>query len=318
MIEKIRAKIEEAAEGEGSLILSPFCGFPYRLNTDDLDAALRGAGPDKLLRIKKLDISGSKLTELPVSIGMMKNLEILDASYTPLESLPKVVGTLVYLKQLDISRTEIERLPHSLVNCQRLAYSRRHVRALSLLSSLSRRLAEKSGFFRNLQERLYSCLYQRLDELQQDLDICGWRENQGNCRRNRNQCCSSGGSCEYLGKSGCSVKSLACKIWLCEEALGYIKRLESGGNRRLRKRCRKYLRMRRRYDEICRILDIRFKGRASKEQVFDPDCTNYQNTSIDRWYDNISHRLWGQFISLDDACRERKGLSPLTVIKPDP
>jgi hypothetical protein len=306
LYEKIKVKIEEAAEGEGSLILSPFYGFPGQLETSSLDAALRGAGSARLLRIKKFDVSGSGLTELPASVAEMKNLEILDASYTRLKFLPKTIGALVKLKRLDVSRTGIDGLPRSLGNCRGLAYSRRHAGIIALAARASRRLSERSGLFMELKKALYSLMYRRLDRLQRDLDICGWKEKQVSCRRADRQCCSTGGGCEYLGKKGCSVESLACKLWLCQEALAYIEELKSSPNRFLRKGCLTYLRMRRSCDEICRALDIRFKGRASREDVFNPDCHSYQNTAIDRWYDNLYHRPWGEFISVAEAGWEHK------------
>ena len=55
---------------------------------------------------------------------------------------------------------------------------------------------------------------------QQILDYynpCDWRD--GKCRRMRSPggdkgCCAG---CEHLGAEGCTVNSLACKLWLCEE-----------------------------------------------------------------------------------------------------
>lgn len=54
---------------------------------------------------------------------------------------------------------------------------------------------------------------------QQTLDYynpCDWRN--GKCRRMRSLeddagCCVG---CEHLSRKGCTVKSLACKLWLCE------------------------------------------------------------------------------------------------------
>ena len=54
---------------------------------------------------------------------------------------------------------------------------------------------------------------------QQALDYynpCDWRN--GKCRRMRSSqedggCCEG---CEHLSQDGCTVESLACKLWLCE------------------------------------------------------------------------------------------------------
>ena len=45
---------------------------------------------------------------------------------------------------------------------------------------------------------------------------CDWRN--GKCRRMRSSkddqgCCQG---CEHLSRKGCTVKSLGCKLWLCE------------------------------------------------------------------------------------------------------
>jgi hypothetical protein len=72
--------------------------------------------------------------------------------------------------------------------------------------------------------------------------------------------------------------------------------------------------MRRRYDELSRALDIRFKGRASKDDCFNAEHHGYQNTGIDHWFDNLYIRPWGQFISNEEAEHERE-VKPYFSIK---
>ncbi|GHU66761.1 hypothetical protein FACS189447_08210 [Spirochaetia bacterium] len=303
---KISARISEAANDTGCLILSPFCGFFEPLDPDSLDAAFKAADRDMLLKIKRFNVSGAAIRRLPESVCLMENLEILDASYTGLRSLPKFLCKLKNLKELDISRSEMSRVPPALAKCKGLAFSRRHAKIIACSSNAVRWLFKKLDVFVLFQKWLYSYMYRRLDTLQQELDLCGWRELSGACRRNSEPCCTSGGKCNYLGDKGCKVQALACKMWLCRKSLEYVRLLEADKNHPLHKKCLQYQRMRRRYDELSRALDIRFKGRASKEDCFNPEHQGYQNTSIDRWYDNLYIRPWGQFMSKEDAEHERE------------
>ncbi|AEF81488.1 leucine Rich Repeat domain protein [Leadbettera azotonutricia ZAS-9] len=305
-IEKISAKIVEAAENSGGLILSPFGGFFETFDPGSLDAALKAAGRDELLKIKRFNVSGARIWRLPDSVCLMENLEVLDASYTSLRSLPKSIHKLKNLKELDISRSEISGIPPSLAKCAGLAFSRRHAKAIAFSGNTARWLSGKLNVFVLFQKWIYSYMYRRLDAMQQELDLCGWRELAGACRRNSEPCCTSGGKCGYLGDKGCTEEALACKMWLCRKSLEYMRLLEADKNHPLHKKCLKYQRMRRKYDELSRALDIRFKGRASKEDCFNPEHHGYQNTTIDHWYDNIYIRPWGQFISEEDAGHERE------------
>jgi hypothetical protein len=64
---------------------------------------------------------------------------------------------------------------------------------------------------------------------QQALDYynpCDWRN--GKCRRMRSSeddegCC---GGCQHLGDEGCTVESLGCKLWLCEDQRDVFKECE--------------------------------------------------------------------------------------------
>jgi hypothetical protein len=313
LIDKISAKIEEAAEHTGRLILSPFCGFFNIIDPDSLDAALKAAGRDRLLKIKRFNVSGVNVRRLPESVCLMENLEALDASYTGLRSLPKCFGKLKNLKELDISRSEMSGVPPSLARCKGLAFSRRHAGIIAF-SSNTAKFFSKLNVFVLIQKWIYSYLYRRLDVMQQELDLCGWKEMHGACRRNSEPCCSSGDKCNYLGEKGCTVEALACKMWLCGKSLEYARLLEADKNHPQHKKCLKYQRMRRKYDEISRALNIRFKGRASKEDCFNPAHHGYQNTSIDHWFDNLCIRPWGQFISNEEAEHERE-IKPCFSVK---
>ena len=91
---------------------------------------------------------------------------------------------------------------------------------------------------------------------QQTLDYynpCDWRD--GKCRRMRSSkddrgCCEG---CEHLGREGCTVQSLACKLWLCES------------QRNTFRECEIELRVLRQVAEYC---GIPHEIRKSKEESF--------------------------------------------------
>ncbi|BBM84484.1 leucine-rich repeat domain-containing protein [Candidatus Uabimicrobium amorphum] len=58
-----------------------------------------------------LDLSYSKLSELPKEIGQLTNLTTLDLSYTQLRELPKEIGQLANLSTLSLTDTQLSELP---------------------------------------------------------------------------------------------------------------------------------------------------------------------------------------------------------------
>lgn len=70
---------------------------------------------------------------------------------------------------------------------------------------------------RHLLKRKYMSLYDKADKLFKKHKPCQ-HDKEGRCEDYRN--CSGGScncccGCEYLGPKGCTVKSLACKLWYC-------------------------------------------------------------------------------------------------------
>jgi len=59
---------------------------------------------------------------------------------------------------------------------------------------------------------IYDLLCQRAEMAIEKYDPCHIRE--GRCRRDE-FCCDG---CRHLGQAGCTVKALACRVWLCIEA----------------------------------------------------------------------------------------------------
>jgi hypothetical protein len=90
-------------------------------------------------------------------------------------------------------------------------------------------------------ELKYEELYARAKKLFDDNDICGFKNNNGKCNRdkcdNNPYCCCAGKSfenystkatkdekgryhCGYFKEGiGCSVYSLACKLWICSSTI---------------------------------------------------------------------------------------------------
>jgi Leucine-rich repeat (LRR) protein len=261
-----------------------------------------------LVSLQELDLSFCKITKLPESIGNLHALKKLDLSSSKILSLPKTIGNLSNLEELDFSNTPVETLPAGMVNLKSLAVNRiKNIKLVRLIQFIVRKLSKKFNFIISLQKFAYSYMYRRLDTFQQKLDVCGWHSQRGIfvCRRNSNRCCSAGGTCGYAGPGGCTVDSLSCKFWICEKAMDYLCAIKSDRKHPLRKTCARYLRMRISFDAICHALDIPLKGRASKFDNFDINNTYRENTDLERWFDNIYLRPFGQFISSREAETER-------------
>ncbi len=68
------------------------------------------------------------------------------------------------------------------------------------------------------KEELYDSLFNIGQQILDHFDPCDWRN--GECRRMRSSepdteaCCKG---CVHLGENGCTVNSLACKLWLCAD-----------------------------------------------------------------------------------------------------
>jgi hypothetical protein len=59
---------------------------------------------------------------------------------------------------------------------------------------------------------VYDELWQKADEILKKFNPCNIKK--GQCLAGY-PCC---GGCEFLSKKGCTEKSLACKLWLCDKA----------------------------------------------------------------------------------------------------
>ena len=99
----------------------------------------------RTMNIKRLDMSGYDLTNLPSSIGKLLNLERLDLQGNNLTKLPESIGNLRKLKDLDLSENKLTSLPESISNLTKL-------RELNLGDNQLTSLPESIGNLTQLKE----------------------------------------------------------------------------------------------------------------------------------------------------------------------
>ena len=74
----------------------------------------------KLLNIKKLDLSSSKLNYIPKEINILTNLEILDICNNKIEEIPDSICSLVNLKYIDASFNKLRKLPKKIASLKNI------------------------------------------------------------------------------------------------------------------------------------------------------------------------------------------------------
>ena len=77
------------------------------------------------------------------------------------------------------------------------------------------------------KSQLYDILLAIGQQILDSYNPCDWKD--GKCRRMRSSkddggCCKG---CEHLSFKGCTVQSLACKLWLCESQRSIFKECET-------------------------------------------------------------------------------------------
>ncbi len=98
----------------------------------------------KFEMLEELDLSHCGLTELPESIGNLRNLEVLDLENNELTELPESILDLRNLKELDIGGNRLTKLPESFGGLKNL-------RRLNLGYNKLTELPESIGNLRNLE-----------------------------------------------------------------------------------------------------------------------------------------------------------------------
>jgi hypothetical protein len=59
---------------------------------------------------------------------------------------------------------------------------------------------------------IHEKLYAEASRILEDTNPCQWKD--GNCFAGTHGCCQG---CKHLGPTGCTVKSLSCRVWLCAQ-----------------------------------------------------------------------------------------------------
>jgi hypothetical protein len=77
------------------------------------------------------------------------------------------------------------------------------------------------------KKKLYDILFAIGQQIMNHHDPCAWKDR--TCRRMKvvkgdKGCCDG---CEHLTKKGCSAKSLACKLWLCNSQAAILRECET-------------------------------------------------------------------------------------------
>ncbi len=85
---------------------------------EDFQTEYRIIEVDELHKIRKLDISGRYLTELPPELDLLKNLFELIANSNHLTSLPKYLIEMPALRRLKLAGNEFEEFPSILIKPQ--------------------------------------------------------------------------------------------------------------------------------------------------------------------------------------------------------
>jgi len=106
---------------------------------------------------------------------------------------------------------------------------------------------------REAKQKLYDILFFIGQQIMNHHDPCAWKD--GMCMKMRTVegeegCCEG---CKHLSQKGCTVRSLACKLWLCD-------REES-----IFRECETELKILRLVADNC---DIPYEWRKSKEENF--------------------------------------------------
>lgn len=116
---------------------------------------------DKLIELKKLDLSNLNLDKVPNGVDILYNLEELNLSYNNIKELPKNIGNLKSLSILRIDHNPITKLPNSF-------WDLILVKELNIASTKISEISEDIGKMTNLTS-LYANYLTELKTIPQNL-----------------------------------------------------------------------------------------------------------------------------------------------------
>ncbi|MCL2271150.1 MAG: hypothetical protein FWC24_07415, partial [Treponema sp.] len=129
---------------------------------------------------------------------------------------------------------------------------------------------------KKVRQRLYRYIYNCIDRLETNIDVCGWKENGGKCLRHDYRCCTVHVTCKHYKDSQCVSEALTCKFWLCHAA---IARASATGKGRF------LLALRHILNFWCRALNIPLKIRCSFVESFDDNAKGrFTDVPEGDWY----------------------------------
>jgi len=141
---------------------------------------------------------------------------------------------------------------------------------------------------------LYRALCAKLEKCHSILDPCGFKYlGIGRCWHGI-PCCHSGGTCEYLSDSGCTVHSLGCLFWLCRESLDYLDQIASNPHDALCLQAKSYLSIRPHLVQIAERY-IPLQQRASEGDTFRHSREDPQLMRIPSWFDDWAGIPWDDY-----------------------
>ncbi len=110
--------------------------------------------------LRVLDLSDNSLTQIPESIGLLKQLRVIDVARTRIKALPDSICELSNLEELRINGNRITALPESIGLLKQL-------RVINMVSNCIERLPDSIGELSNLKE--LRCTANRLTTLPSSL-----------------------------------------------------------------------------------------------------------------------------------------------------
>jgi len=145
------------------------------------------------------------------------------------------------------------------------------------ISKILRAYEKDHPNFIKVRKWLYDYFYNKLDAAEKKLDVCGWKEYNGECLRRDRNCCKIPYTSPCFTETDCNCKSLSCKFWLCTAALSRLASTKK--NRRL-------FAKRRIYSYWCIAFNIPLRIRCSKTNSFDDKAKEpLVDVSKSDWFD---------------------------------